>query len=294
MIDLRHKTFLEVCKLKSFTKAAEALCITQPAVSQHIRYLEELYGGELIVYSRRHFSLTEKGRVLYNFLITVQVDCSSISKIINRGKNERSAVAFGATLSIGEYVMPPVISKIIKNDSNCSISMIVDNTQELLKKLDEGVIQFALIEGSFNKTKYESMVFSHEPFIGVCSPYSHSKSVDSIDALFSNLVILREKGSGTRRVFEQILEQSNVTIESFQNAIEIGNMSAIKELVKSDLGITFLYKVAAQQELDAGTLCEIQIKDFSQIREFNFVFLKKSFFRTDFKFWYNKFKEYLM
>ncbi len=293
MIDLKHKTFLEVCRLKSFTKASESLYITQPAVSQHIQYLEELYGGELITFIKRKFELTDKGEKLYNFLISLHVDCQRAIEEISKKSKTVTNISFGATLTIGEYVMPSILKNIIKLNPLLRITMLVDNTKVLLKKLDEGSIQFALIEGSFNRDRYASKVLSVEPFIAVTSPENKLLGEQRLENLCSERLITREKGSGTRMVLEQILDEYNLNIDHFSGLIEVGNVSTIKELVMEKLGITFLYKIAVLSELQKKSLVEIPIKNFSQFREFNFVFLKSSQFTEEYLHWYNVIKAYM-
>ncbi len=293
MIDLRHKTFLEVCRLKSFTKASEILCITQPAVSQHIKYLEDFYNGELIIFNKRRFELTEKGKKLYNFLVSLQVDCKRAVENIHKVSEKITTISFGSTLTIGEYVMPRIIKKIINQNPQLQICMPVDNTKELLKKLDEGSIQFALIEGSFDKDRYASKVLSVEPFIAV-SAYKNKVSIEQrLEALCSDRLITREKGSGTRMVLEQILDEYSLNIDHFASLIEVGNVSAIKELVKEGLGITFLYKIAVASELKNNILFEVPLKNFSAFREFNFVYLKNTHFQEEYLYWYNAIKSYM-
>ncbi len=292
MIDIKHLTFLEVCRLKNFTKTADVLCITPPAVSQHIKHLEEVDGGKLITFSKRNFELPEKGKVLYNFLSTLQVDCQRAVENIHRESEKVNSVSFGATLTIGEYLMPPIVENLIKKNDALKISMLVDNTKALLDKLDQGVIEFALIEGTFNKNKYASKTFSSEPFIAVCSSKLLPRKRQRFEKLCANRLIVREKGSGTRMVLEQILEEKSLDLNHFYDVVEIGNMSAIKELVKTGIGISFLYKAAVTKELEEESLCEIPIKDFIEMREFNFVFLKNSQFSSEYIEWCELFKEY--
>ncbi len=293
MIDLRHKSFLEVCRLKSFTKASECLHITQPAVSQHIQYLEECYGGELITFNKRKFELTDKGKKLYSFLISFQVDCQRAIADIYQNPDEITNISFGATLTIGEYVMPPILERMIKENQTIQVTMLVDNTKVLLKKLDEGSIHFALIEGSFNKDRYASKVLSVEPFVAVTSEKNKIQNSCRLEDLCSERLITREKGSGTRMVLEQILEEHSLQIDHFASLTEVGNLNVIKKLVMKKLGITFLYKIAVASELLQGSLFEIPIKNFNTFREFSFVYLKGSQFTEEYLHWFDEINSYI-
>ena len=292
MLDFRHETFLTLYNVKNYTKAAEILHITQPAVTQHIQFLESYYGVKFFSYEKKSLIPTKEGEQLYEFIITVNADSKKIKKIFIEKSLQRECVSFGTTLTIGEYIMPSILKKIIQKNLYTEFTMLVDNTQVLLQKLEEGVIDFIILEGFFDKSKYDFKLFSKEKFIPICSNISDMKerSLD-FSEIFRQNIILREKGSGTRNIFEQILYRNNLRIEAFNKIIEIGNISVIKQLVQDNLGITFLYKVAVEKELLNKTLYEIEIEDFSVKYEFNFVFLKGSVHKEEYLKWYNLFKK---
>ncbi len=284
MLDFRHETFLALCRIGNYTKAAEHLHITQPAVSQHIKFLEEQYGGKLFSYDHKTLKLTQRGKKLQDFALTVSADSKRLSHMLIN--DSVSTLCFGATLSIGEFILPEIVSKMIEKNPTIQITMPVDNTQVLLKKLRASEIDFAFIEGYFDKTEYDSVMFSKEEFITVCSPaHALANKKATFEDIFNERLILRELGSGTRNVFEQILHQFNLNVSSFQNICEIGNMSAIKQLVARNNGITFLYRVAAKAELERGVLSEIHLEKFPVVREFSFVYLKNSLHKKEYLSW---------
>lgn len=280
MLDFRHETFLTLCFCDSFTKAAELLHITQPAVSQHIKYLEEFYGCKLFDTTNRQLKLTHQGELLKEYTMTVSADSKHIKENISAVNMDTIQFSFGATLSIGEYVMPEILSGLLKKYPEMKIHMSVENTRALLEQLNKGELDFIVVEGLFDKSQYDSTLFSYEKFIPVCSPKSeYANSEADFWQITKSRLILREQGSGTREIFENILQKKNYSLQSFDKVIEIGNMAAIKKMVADNIGITFLFEVAAKKEIDAGTLSVINISDFNEIREFNFVLLKNTFFR---------------
>jgi DNA-binding transcriptional LysR family regulator len=290
MIDFRLKTFLTLCKVLNYTKTAEILHITQPAVSQHIKYLEDNYNVKLFHYAGKSLELTEAGKILYNFTLAMQASSDRLRLMLTTPKINNYPITFGSTLTIGEYTMSNLLIKLISDFPHINVTMEVGNTKILLEKLRDGKIDFAILEGHFDKSEYNSMFFSTEPFIGVCSP-NHpfaSKNI-SFQDIFEERLILREKGSGTRDIFEQILYEHNITMKNFKKITQIGNMSMIKELVIENLGITFLYKEAVKRELSDGSLIKIDLKDFDVEREFNFVFLKDSLHHKEYLDWFNYF-----
>ncbi len=287
MIDYRLNTFLTLCELRNYTKTAKKLFITQPAVTQQIKYLEHHYGVSLFKYENKNLVLTPAGKELHSFALTLVKDCEKITQQLSNSKQNMS-FKFGATLTIGQYVMPNILEYIFKKNPNTCLSMIVDNTSVLLKLLNEGKIDFAIIEGNFNKSEYSHELFSMEDFIGICHPNSkYANGLFSLDDLFNDTLILREKGSGTRDVFEQLLYEQNLCIDSFKSICEIGSLPAILSLVSSNCGISFMYKKAAQNYINSNTVSSININGLPIKREFNFVWLKNS----RFSFLYNDFFE---
>lgn len=289
MLDFRYETFLSLCKIGNYTKTAEALHITQPAVTQHIKYLEKEH-GKLFYYKNKKLTLTIKGEKLRAFVQKVNSDISYLNSILIKDTNIVTDLYFGATLSIGEYVMPEVISSL--DISNLNIHMEIDNTSSLLEKLDNGEISFAIIEGFFDKNKYGWKLFSEENFIGVCSPLSPlAHQHINTDALLKERIILREIGSGTRDIFETTLYENNLSINSFNSMWEISNMNVIKNLVAKNLGITFLYEVVAKKELKNSSLKKIYLEDFNFKKGFYFIYLKNSLHESIYNKYFQSFIE---
>ncbi len=279
MIDQRFITFLELCNTMNYTKTAKNLHMTQPAVTHHIHYIESLYNIKLFTYTGKNLNITEQGKVLRELLRSLYNDSVKIEEKIKEFPFIGKKINFGATLTIGEYVMPiPLRNYIIKNP-DAKIIMQVDNTEMLINMIKEGKIDFAIIEGKFDKNDYDYRLFSVEEFIGVVSPkHRFAKKEIEFSDIFKERFIAREPGSGTRSIFEDYLIEQNRSINSFESYMEIGNLNTIKNLVKDNMGITFLYKAAAKSEIERGELCQLNIKNYSIKREFNFVALKNSMF----------------
>jgi DNA-binding transcriptional LysR family regulator len=272
MLDFRIITFLAVCDQKSFTKAAEYLNITQPAVSQHMHTLQESWGKPLFSIEGRRFVLTDAGEDLRQFAQTLQVDINRFSQEF-KTKGQEQHIHFGATLTIGEFTLPPILRRLMENRPTRNLTMHVDNTENLLAMLDSGFLDFAFIEGAFDKKIYGYRLFSNQRFIPICSHQCvlrHPKP--SLDSLLSERLLVREKGSGTRAVFEQILAERGLSTDSFRHVDEIGNLNVIKTLVGNDMGISFLYEEAAKDAIALGKVCELPIDRWGVTREFNFVF----------------------
>jgi DNA-binding transcriptional LysR family regulator len=279
MLDFRINTFLTVCEYMNFTKAAEILCITQPAVSQHIKYLETVYNSKLFEYEGKKIRLTKAGKLLYQTSITMKHDEEYLKGKIKEEQLGITSIKFGATLTIGEFILPAKLNSYLNKNKNMKITMIVENTKELLYRLEHGEIDFALVEGYFIKSEYDYVVYSKENYICVTGKnYKLKKQPQVLEDLLGETLIVREKGSGTRDIFEKNLEEQNLTINDFSKVIEIGNINSIKYLVKNNHGITALYEAAVKEELDNESLQKVEVSDLQKNHNFYFIWRKNSTF----------------
>lgn len=281
MLDYRIETFLTLCEEKSYTKTAKKLCITQPAVSQHIRFLEQYYGVDLFLIKGKNLLLTEKGEILRKYSLLSKAEWIKATALM-REEIANKHINFGATLTIGEYVMPDILELLMTESAGTTFTMLVDNTQTLLDKLSKGLIDFAFIEGQFNQKEYITRLFLNADFIPVCGKGHDFGNRDvAFSEIFNERLIVREKGSGTRGVLEQVLLEHSHNIDSFSKVSEIGNLNVIKNMVKKNLGITFIYKDAVSDDLLNNSLKQIALKDFFVRREYHFVCLKDSQFAEE-------------
>lgn len=293
MLDFRIYTFLEVCKYMNFTKAAEALHITQPAVSQHIRYIEEYYQTRLFTFQGKKPVLTEAGEYLLHAFTTLSHDQVYLKEHLLSMQKKKPALIFGATLTIGEYVMPRFLIEYQTRHPDTVLTMITANTHELLDRISDGEIDFAIVEGYFDKTQYDYLTFSSEPYIAVAgTPLFEDCRPRSLSKLLDQKLIVREPGSGTREILEKHLEARNLSIHDFSGVSEIGNIPALKAVVSAGLGITFLYRSAAEEELKNGILFDVTPENFSITHDFTLIWQKGSMFasryRTIFEEWKKK------
>ena len=291
MLDFRMETFLTVCRYMNFTRASEKLNITQPAVSQHIRFLEKHYNTKLFRYEGKKLRLTGAGEILRNASLTMMHDEQSMQNEMQETEKE-AEIRFGATRTIGDSVMGSVLEKYLARYPQARIHMEVENTHDLLVRLDEGRIDFALVEGFFKKSEYDFQIFSREKYIAVCSPdYIFQNTPECIEKLFQERLLLREEGSGTREVLERCLEAHNLSVQDFDKQMEVGSMQTIKELTKAGCGITFLYEAAVRRELEEGSLRQSPLQDFPVTHEFAFIWRRGSIYADWYRELFRRFSE---
>lgn len=268
MIDYRVKTFLALCDFMNYRKTAQILNMTQPAVTQHIHFLENQYGCKLFDYDRHSLKMTREGMLLKRYCESVMYQEEKLFEKIKSG--EKRLVRFGATKTIGEYVIPEQVERFLQlPDYNVEIE--IDNTRYLLDKLKRGELDFALIEGFFDSNDFLSRVYRSENFVGVCSKNHRfaNKTILS-DDIFTEHLFLREKGSGTRNILEQVLSEHNRTTEHFARVTCINHFTLMSKLIEDNLGITFAYEV---MQKSYSSLAPFYVKGWNIVRDFNYVYL---------------------
>lgn len=283
MLDTRLYTFLVLCETMNYTRAAERLCITQPAVTHHIHFLEEHYGCRLFSYEGKTLRLTEKGRRLRELARSLAYNSQKMEEVL--AAPTLTPLRVGATKTIGEFVIGPLVTRFLRKHPETPFSLTVENTQVLLQALEEGQLDFVLVEGFFDRQRYDTRLYRREAFFGVCAPdHPLAGQVVPLEALFSERIIVREEGSGTRAIFEEVLHRQNRTLESFSNVVTISDFSTIKQLVMDHLGVSFLYAPVVERELAGGTLARFDLTE-PLSGAFHFVCLKDNLFAQDWADW---------
>ena len=266
----RVSKILSACGVCS-RRAAEALNLSQPAVSKHIQALEAQYGAKLFDYSGRRLSRTRAGELLEQYVSTLRYNEEKLIAAMHA--RPETLLRIGATKSIGDYILLPEIRRFLSAPGN-RLTFLVDNTAHLLSMLDAGELDFAVLEGIFDKRQYDSFLFRPEPYIGVCAadhPFAGREV--SLSELFDERLILRESGSGTRKILERELSQLGYTTEMFRATICISSFKIIRELVANGLGVSFLYEAVVGQDAQFGHFC---CPPLTGSHELNVVYLKNT------------------
>lgn len=276
MLDYRTHTFLAVCRTGSFTKAAEQLHVSQPAISQHVRQLEQHYGCKLFAKTGRGVEPTAAGQLLYRALDVMENDEGRLRgelSALTAEKNVRPPLRLGCTRTVADYVAPRVLAAHLARHPNDHVHMRTANTTELVTLIDAGEIDFALVEGSFDHNVFESETFSNEPFVAVAATGERPASITD---LLGKRLVLREPGSGTREILERHLAARDLTASDFAGVIELSSIPAIKACVAAGAGVSFLYRVAVEHELASGELTDVTPDDFAIEHDFALIWQRGS------------------
>ena len=269
MLDYRIDTFLTLCECMNYRKTAEILHISQPAVTQQIHYLENQYGQKLFEYENRRLVKTEAAAVLEKYARAAKLQEKDLrEKLENKPIH---SLRIGATKTIGDYYLKGHIRRYLTSPDN-ALTLLVDNTERLLRLLEENALDFAVVEGFFHKTRFDNILLRREPFVGICRrdhPFAGRKV--TMEELLQETIIHREDGSGTRAILEQELRGYNESLQRFQRRICISSFNIILDLVKQGFGVSFVYNILADSDPE---LAKFSIRGESVVREFNVVYLK--------------------
>ena len=269
MLDYRIDTFLTLCECMNYRKTAEILHISQPAVTQQIHYLENQYGQKLFEYENRRLVKTEAAAVLEKYARAAKLQERDLrEKLENKPIH---SLRIGATKTIGDYYLKGHIRRYLTSPDN-ALTLLVDNTERLLRLLEENALDFAVVEGFFDKTRFDNILLRREPFVGICRrDHPFAEREVTIDELLQETIIHREDGSGTRAILEQELRGYNESLQRFQRRICISSFNIILDLVKQGFGVSFVYNILADSDPE---LAKFSIRGESVVREFNVVYLK--------------------
>ncbi|APZ49621.1 hypothetical protein BW721_08100 [Jeotgalibaca sp. PTS2502] len=285
MLDTKLLTFVQVAKYKNYTKAAHALNLTQPAVSQHIKKIEEHYGCRLIIIDGKTVTLTEQGKLLYSY---ANFQLANEKQLIDQIKRVETSIKIGSTLSIADYYLPDYLSAYL-SDSDEVISVSVKNTEMIIDMLLNNELSCAFIEGIFDKSLFHYFEFQNTKFLPVSRkghPLENSKV--NISDIHEYPLLLREKGSGTREIYENFLYETNDSLLSVSKIHEISSFSIIKNILKKSDAVSFMYEEVAKEEVEKGELCYLNIKDFLINRPLYFIYPKNSLLKQKNEVFYEK------
>ena len=269
MLDYRIDTFLTLCESMNYRKTAEMLHISQPAVTQQIHYLENQYGQKLFQYENHRLVKTEAAAILEQYARAAKLQQQDLLQKLE--SSPIHTLRIGATKTIGDYYLKEDIRRYLQSPDN-ALTLIVDNTEHLLRLLEENELDFSVVEGFFDKTRFDSILLRREPFVGICrKDHPFAGREVTMEELLQQTIIHREAGSGTRAILEQELRGYNESLQRFQRHICISSFNIILDLVKQGFGVSFVYNILADS--DPG-LAKFSIRGESVVREFNVVYLK--------------------
>jgi len=276
MLSTQHEVFLQVAQQKSFSRAAEVLYISQPAISKHIKLLEQHYKTKLFERKGIQIELTIAGKLLYERVLEakrIQEQTNfDISSITNKLQAE-GFLKLGASTTVALYILPKVLSVFHQQYPNLEISLLNRNTEIVLEALLNKDINLGIIEEKGKLTNVEYLPFIKDKVVAVCSKKStlaKKKNYQVKDILNIPLAI-RERGSGTLAILKTSLEKHKIKMNDLNVKVRLGGTEALKNfLVESDC-LGFLPQRSVIKELKYGELKEISFEGLHIERSFYFI-----------------------
>ena len=279
MEDHKLKVFCTVAETRSFSKTSEIIHLTQPAVSLQIQALEEMYETKLFDRSSSRVTLTPAGEALYKYAKEILALYAAAEKVIGEMTGlVKGSITIGAGSTIGNYLLPSVISDFRKTHPKIKVHLSVANMQRIIELLNAGNINVGLIEGDVKRQKVVvEKLLSDELLLIVPPhhPWAKRKEV-SVSELIEEPFILREAGSGTRQTIEKFLSRYGIALQGMKVSMVLGTTQAIKEAVENGLGVSIVSRWAARKESKFGTLNMLSFKEEKILRNFSLITYKNS------------------
>jgi DNA-binding transcriptional LysR family regulator len=279
MADRRLQVFHTVARLLSFTKAAESLHMTQPAVTFQVRQLEEYFNTRLFDRTHNRISLTDAGRRVFEYadrILSLYTEMENAAREVTG--DVRGVLMLGASTTIAEYMLPALLGEFKARYPEVTIRLQVGNTDAIVTMVENNTIDLGVVEAPVhNKNlavetcRMDQMVLLVPPR----HPLAGEKSVP-ISRLLDYPFISREEGSGSREVIMEHLHHCGHDPHALQIVMELGSPEAIKGAVEADMGISVLSCATVAKELKLGTLVALHM-DPPIERPFSFVHQRQKF-----------------
>lgn len=275
-MDTKMETLLKVYETKNFTRAAESLSLTQPAVSQHIKQLEHDLGITLFIRGEKGLKTTPEGELVVKYARRIQTLYQNLSQSLEDAKRHITRLSVGITHSSESSIIAGVLAAYTSQTPGSHITIISDTINNLYYKLKTYVLDMAIIEGRINDSNFNSVMLDTDTLILAVSkdnPLSR-KQIVTLEELKKQKLILRLPNSATRNLFLSHLESNNVTLDELNVTLEVDNVATIKNLIRQNFGVSILPRSTFASEMRKGKMAGLTIENLSMTREINMVYHK--------------------
>lgn len=274
-MDYRDKVFITVAESLSFSKAADELFISQPAVTKHIKELESKLNSALFERKGNKVYLTKAGKITYDYFKKIMQQYDELEFELGRMNDTfKGTLRIGASSTISQYLIPKVIAAFHKRYPKIELFLFNGNSFEMEQKLLENEIEIALVENDSSQLNIKYINFLDDEIVAVTgsqSAYAKLKSISLVD--FQQIpIVLREKGSGTLEVIQKQLVKNNIKFENLNILIHLGSTEAIKNFLCDFDGIALVSQKSIEKEMLLKQITMIAIKGVHFNRKFRIAF----------------------
>lgn len=276
-MDIHHlKVFLSVFKNKSFSKASEQLNLSQPTISSHIRTIEGELDCKLFDRIGRTIIPTKEAEHLYVHAAEIAENLEEIkTKLGLLKKDIKGELIVGASTIPGTYIIPSMVSEFKRKYPTVSFQVLIGDSKKITDMVVNHELLLGIVGAMMEHGKAEYSPFVEDELILVSSSKISGEKTVNAKELIDIPFILREEGSGTRKIMEKYLSESGINLTNLNLIAVLGSTESVKEAVKAGLGASILSRVAVRSELKAGIVKEIRIKGLSMRRNFYIIKHKK-------------------
>ena len=280
MGDRRLKVFHNVARLLSFTKAAEAMHMTQPAVTFQVRQLEEYFNTRLFDRTHNKVNLTQAGERVAEYAERIFDLYAEMENSVRDLTGEISGtLTIGASTTIAEYMLPALMGEFKNRYPEINLRLKVSNSEGIVSMVEQNAIDLGIVEVPVSN-KSLMVEVCHDDQLVVVTPPDHelagSGAAVTVDEIVNYPFVSREEGSGTREVIAQYLLDAQVDLDDMNFCFELGSPEAIKGAVEAGMGITIMSRSIIGKELKLGTLAAVQLEP-PLSRPFSFVRQRQKF-----------------
>lgn len=276
LLDDKLETFIAVCEVKNFTKAGEMLGLTQPAVSQHIKKLEEELDTQIFLRKKGEITLSQEGEIALLYAKRMHALQDKMRDKIKSAKANIRKIRIGITHTQESGYMIEALSKMALTYENLNITFITDTIKNLYTMLENFELDVLIIEEKPSNPDFNFMVLDTDMLtcmVSIQNPLAQKQAI-TLNELKKQHLILRLPTSATRVKFASSLEAIGESIDNFDVVIEVDSIATIKNLVKKDIGVSILSKGACVKELQKKSLVALPIENLSMTRETTIVYHK--------------------
>jgi len=279
MADRRLQVFHTVARLLSFTKAAETLHMTQPAVTFQIRQLEEHFNTRLFDRTHNRISLTAAGQRVYDYAEKIIALYGEMDSRVRELTGDVSGILIiGASTTIAEYVLPSLLGEFQARYKDVNVRLSVSNSLGVVHMVENNTVDVGIVESPVTNKNLAVEVCWHDELMLICQP-GHAlakKSSITPQEIVALPFLCREEGSGTREVINEYLEQNTVSPHELNVCMEFGSPEAIKGAVEAGLGVSIVSRATVGKELKLKTLVALPLSPVLK-RPFSFVHQRQKF-----------------
>jgi len=271
--------FHTVAEYGSFSAAAHSLRMSQPAITMQVQALEEYFGTKLFHRTTKRVELSEAGKALLPYARrAIELMKETDQAMVRYTQMLKDRLQLGASLTIGEYVLPKLLGPFAREYPNITISLKVLNTTQIIEEIVSHQLTFGLIEAPIEHPDIHSDVVMNDELVLIMPKDHPLRDVESptFEQLVGYPFVFREKGSGTRRVIEHKLREQGYDPEQLKVVMELGSTGAVKSAVEAGIGMSVLSKSSVRHETVLGTLIAKRIAGVPMIRDFHAVYLKST------------------